>query len=350
MMATSTWLTWKMNRFEIVAVVALLGLLIASAWIVTGHITGLGLSDACWPRTEDGNYATAACDDLMNRFYSITSGEGSLVRIGLALVAPIAGLILGVPVVARELELRTTALAWSLQGTRRRWLAARTIPMLLVGLVAFLILGAVGSLFFGALARGSQSQALTEVASDGLALVARALSAFGVALLMGAMVGRTMPAFIVAAVVVPLWSVVGVGAIQGELSKQFAVWVSQDDESWRDGVPGPLAYVGGGQFDTTKPGVDGEPGARFDYDDVDRQVMAACGQAPNDDTGETPAYQAWAACSDPYYQRVIHAQWDKEVPAARYGDYATVDTLASLLVGGLAILLTFPIVTRRRPS
>jgi hypothetical protein len=28
----------------------------------------------------------------------------------------------------------------------------------------------------------------------------------------------------------------------------------------------------------------------------------------------------------------------------------TVDTLASLLVGGLAILLTFPVVARRRPG
>ena len=349
-MGRATWLTWKMHRFEVVAVVVLLGLLIASAWVVTAHITGLGLSDACWPRTEDGNYATTACDDLMNRFYGITGGEGSFVRIGLALVAPIAGLILGVPVVARELELRTTSLAWSLQGVRRRWLAARATPMLLVGLVAFLVLGAVGTMFFDALARGSQSQALTEVASSGLALVARGLLAFGVALLVGAVVGRTMPAFIVAAIAVVLWSAVGVAFIQGELSKQFAVWVSQNDQGWREGVPSALAYIDGGQFDTTKPGVDGEPGARFDYDEVDRQVRVACGEAPNDDTGETPAYQAWAACSDPYYQRANNAGWDKEVPAARFGDYVTLDTLASLLVGGLAILLTFPVVARRRPS
>ncbi len=349
-MGRATWLTWKMHRFEVVAVVGLLGLLAMSAWIVTGHITGLGLSGACWPRTEDGNYATAACDDLMNRFYGITGGEGSFVRIGLALVAPIAGLILGVPIVARELELRTTALAWSLEGIRWRWLLARAIPMLLVGSIGLLVLGAAGSLFFDALARGSQSQALTEVASNGLALVARGLLAFGIALLVGAIVGRTMPAFIVAGIAVVLWSAVGVSAIQGELSQRFAVWMAQDDPGWRAGVPIALAYTEGGQFDTTKPGVNGEPGARFDPDAVDRQVVATCGVAPDDDTGETPAYRAWAACSDPYYQRVNDASWEKVVPASRFGDYAAIDTLASLLGGGLAILLVFPVVARRRAS
>ena len=77
-MGRSVWLTWKIHRFEVAAVVALIGLLAASAWIVTNHITGLGLSGACWPRDEDGNYATAVCDDLMNRFYNVTGGEGGV--------------------------------------------------------------------------------------------------------------------------------------------------------------------------------------------------------------------------------------------------------------------------------
>ncbi len=349
-MSRAVWLTWKMHRFEVIAGVLLIGLLAISAWIMTGHITSLGLSDACWPRDADGNYATNACDSLMNDFYSITSSEGGFVRIGLALVAPIVGLILGVPIVARELELRTTSFAWSLQASRSHWLASRALPMLLVAMVAFVVLGIMGSMFFDTLAVGRQGAALTEVASGGAALVARGLMAVGVALLVGALTGRTMPAFIIAAIVVVAWSVMGVTMIQAQLSHGWAVWTPSNDDSWQTGQLGYIAYVDHGNFDTTKPGEDGQPGARFDFDTLDREAIATCGNAPDDDSGESAEFRAWADCADPIYQRGNDAGWNLTVPASRYGDYVAVDTLASLLVGGLAILLTFPVVARRRPS
>ena len=352
-MAASVWLTWKMHRFEVLFVACLTAVLAVSALIVTSHITGIGLSETCWPRTGDSTPATAACDDMMTRFWSIAGAEGSYLRMGLALVTPIAGLILGVPVVARELETRTTAFAWSLESRRWRWVLSRALPMLLVAIIGFAILGAAGALFFGALATGHETAALTEVGSQGPALMARGLLAFGVALLIGALLGRTMPAFLVAAVVLVAWFALGMDLVQGDLSRQWGVWVRDGDLGSEPAAP--IAYITSGQFDTTQPGVDGRPGADFDYDALDRLVQTTCGAYPQDpsdpnDEVTSPAEAAWITCAEPIRQRGDDRQWDEVVPASRFGDYVSVDTVLSLLIGGIAIALTFPVVARRRPA
>jgi hypothetical protein len=346
----TVWLTWKMHRFEVIAVVVLMAVFAVSAVVVTSHINGVGLSAACWPRTEDGNYATTACDRLMEQYWILRGSEGTWVRVGLVVLAPLVGLIVGVPVVGRELELRTTALAWSLQGIRWRWLLSRLLPMTLVAFAGFVVLGIAGSAFFDSLRAGRDEPALTEVASSGVALVARGLMALAIAVLAGAIVGRTMPAFIVAAVTVAIVSALGVGFVQGELSRQFAVWRPNNDESWRLGESGPIAYLDGGDFDVSKPGVDGEPGARFDWDALEREVEAACGAPPEDDTGEAPETLAWNSCSEPFYRQTNDIYWNRVVPAARFSDYVTADIALSALVGFLALALTFPVVARRRAS
>ena len=92
----------------------------------------------------------------MNRYWEIADGPAGYVRIGLSVVPPIVGLILGVPVVAREIELRTTDLAWSLSLRRSRWLLTRLLPMLLFALVGFVALGFLGSTLFDALLVGQR--------------------------------------------------------------------------------------------------------------------------------------------------------------------------------------------------
>ena len=175
------------------------------------------------------------------------------------------------------------------------------------------------------------------------------MMAMAVALLVGAVVGRTMPAFLLAAVVMVAWSVVAVPATQSILSRQFAVWVPDQNDDWRDGV-GQLTYVDYGLFDTSTPGVPGEPGARFTYDDLEREAREACGAPPDDDTGESPEWTTWGECADPIYQRGNTGEMSLQVSRSHYGEYAWTDTLLSLLVGGAALLLTFPVVARRRPG
>lgn len=346
-MLRAAWLTYRMHRFEVLFSAVVLALFALGVWFISSQITDLAIPSTCWPRDENGNYARPVCDALMERFWPL-DGTAEYARKGLAVLPPIVGLILGVPIVAREIELRTTELAWSLALRRSRWLLSRLLPMLTLALVGMVILGFLGSTLFTALEVGRASPDLTEVASQGPTLVARGLMALGVAVLVGAIIGRTMPALLVAALLVLAWSLVAVPTVQGSMFDARAVWLNQDDTGWREGA-GPIAYIEGGEFDTSKPGVSGEPGARFDQEAYYEQQVATCGQPPDDDTGESPEWQAWGTCAEAV-PRAQTTQWDKVVPASTYGDFQLVDGVLSLVIGGSAILLTFPIVARRRPS
>lgn len=349
----ATWLTWKMHRFEVVVVLIVLAVLGVSVWVTSSHIASLGLSDACWPRDEDGNYATRTCGELMERFWPMDDQAGYL-RVALTIAPGILGIVLGVPIVARELEMRTTALAWSLTPSRPRWLLARFLPMLFVGIVGLGVVAWIGTQLFDALWAGRQVPDLTEIAAQGAPLLARGLMAVAVALLVGAIVGRTMPALLTAAVVLLVWSLMVVPVVQSNLTHQFAVWVRSQNDDWRDGV-GPLVYDGWqGTFDASRPGIPGEPGVRVDSEEVNRlaeaRVDRECGPYPEDDTVGSPEAAAWERCVEPIWQAVNDMDWERVVSRSHYGDYAVVDTLLSLLAGGAALLLTFPVVARRRPE
>lgn len=340
----AAWLTYRMHRFEVVFVALLLAACAVGVWFISSQINDLGISATCWPRDVNYNYASPVCDALMERFWPL-AGLAGYGRAGLAILPPIVGFILGVPIVAREIELRTTDLAWSLALRRSRWLLSRLLPMLALALVGFVMLGFLGSTLFTALAVGRESPSLTEVAAQGPTLLARGLMALGIAVLVGAIIGRTMPALLIAAVAVLVWSVVAVPTIQGRMFPDYAVWQSQDDQGWRDGR-GPIGYVDYGNFDPSKPGVNGEPGARIDQDQFEPLMLQECGPYPAGDQ-ESPERLAFDECNQQFYNG---HEWSRVVPASAYPQFQFVDAVLSLAIGGAAILLTFPIVARRRPS
>jgi hypothetical protein len=358
----ATWLTWRIHRFEVLFALALAALLGVSAWVIADQIRGLGLGDVvCWPRTEDGDYATRECATIMERYWGV-EGQGALVRVGMTVVPVLIGLILGVTVVARELELRTAGFAWALTPRRMRWLVARLLPMLLVALIAIGFLAWSSTTLFDAMWLARRGPDLTEIAGQGLALVTRGLAGFAVALLVGALIGRTMPALLIGVVVLAGWGMVIVPRAQGILANERAVWTRQDDGGWRDGNDS-IAYADYDTytFDPSQPGLPGEPGLRVDqnaaWEEAARQVTDACGESPEDvddpdyDYG-SPEYQAWSECADPFYlavqQRAV--EWSRNVPRSAWPDFATLDIAMSAALGGVALLLSFVVVSRRRPE
>jgi hypothetical protein len=341
-----------MHRFEAAFAAVLLVAFAVTVFVVGSHLTDLNIASTCWPRDENGNYASELCDDLMNRFWEVMGSEVTYARIGLAVLAPIVGLIIGVPVVAREIELRTTTLAWSLALRRGRWLLSRFLPMLAIALIGFVALGWMGDRLFDAMKVGRAWADLTEVASFGQTLFARGVMALGVALLAGALIGRTMPALLVAGVFVVAWSFLVTPSVQRLMFEDRAVWMNANDQGWREGDLGPIAWVDSGEFDASRPGAPGEPGARVDVEaEYNRLQVQACGPSPDDPDEESAAWQTWYACAnnvsfpkqDDYY-------WTRAVPASEYPAFQAAETALGLGVGSLAILLTFPVVVRRKPS
>jgi hypothetical protein len=74
----------------------------------------------------------------------LLASAASFAKVG-ALATPfVLGLFLGVPLVAREIEGRTTSIAWTLSGSRRRWLVHRAAPVVVIVVLAALLVGIGG--------------------------------------------------------------------------------------------------------------------------------------------------------------------------------------------------------------
>jgi hypothetical protein len=108
----------------------------------------------------------------------------------------VVGLIAGVPIVSRELELGTAQTAWFLWPSRTRWLARKLLPVVAL-LGATIAFAAIGGAFLESTQPG---QDVLHSTAEGPIVVARALAAFGIGLLAGAVFGRSLPAFLIAAV------------------------------------------------------------------------------------------------------------------------------------------------------
>jgi len=125
---------------------------------------------------------------------------------GLAKVAILAtpillGLFLGVPLVGREIEAHTAPLAWSLSRSRRRWLLRRSAPIAGVVIVSCVAAGVAGDLLVHAApwVEGS-GPGFSDWFARGPQLAVRGLAVGTLAVLVGAVVGRQLPALLLAAI------------------------------------------------------------------------------------------------------------------------------------------------------
>lgn len=120
------WLTWRQHRREAL-IFGVVFAAIAAYLIVTGldmyaaynHLTG-GLSVAMCERQQQQR-SDALCNALESAFLE-KYGSANYVLFILALPAPLAGVFLAAPLVARELESGTYRLIWTQSVTRLRWL------------------------------------------------------------------------------------------------------------------------------------------------------------------------------------------------------------------------------------
>jgi hypothetical protein len=110
----------------------------------------------------------------------------------------VAGLLAGSPIIARELESRTAQTAWFLNPSRRRWLGRQ---MLVVGSVVAVSMGAAAlvSSDVEILRRATgDGGAVLNIGQYGWAALGRTLAAFGLGVLVGGLVGRSLPGVVLA--------------------------------------------------------------------------------------------------------------------------------------------------------
>ena len=189
-------LSFRLNRWEVLASVAGTALLAAAMLWFTWQLRALVGTD---PGCVDPSAYAPGCTQLAQRFYELSSKADWLSYFSWG--APFGmGLVLGVPLVSREIEHRTAGLAWTMSRSRTWWLARRAAFLVLVLVVLLIVVAVVGEVLASA-----QMPALhldrdfAWYGRRGGLIVVRGLASLGIGLLLGAMLGRVLPALLLAA-------------------------------------------------------------------------------------------------------------------------------------------------------
>jgi hypothetical protein len=216
-----TWLTWRQFRPQAIAATVALALFAAVLAATEPHMASLyaasGLS-ACHSGT---------CQHLANNFLGQLYGTyGVLWTLGVAviLLAPaVIGLFWGAPLIARELETGTAALAWNQSISRTRWLVAKLTVGGVIAMAVTEALSLMQAWWAAPIGRavghgggpGSMAQnrfGSLVFASHGITPLGYAAFAFTLGVAAGALIRRTLPAmaitvavFAAVQVVMPLW-------------------------------------------------------------------------------------------------------------------------------------------------
>jgi hypothetical protein len=211
------WFTWRQFRTQ--AIIGLALLAVFAAVFVSTRSPLLGLA-------RDMGYAgcTADCASLGAQFVSAAQQDfyGRLLFNGsiLLFVLPLLiGLFWGAPLVARELETGTHRLVWNQTVSRRRWLA---VKLTLVGLAAVAVAGLASwaiTAWASPIDRANGWMTPDTFAVRGVVPIGYTAFAFAVAVTIGMLVKRTVPAMAITLVVVGL-AIVGAIGLRPHLAQQ----------------------------------------------------------------------------------------------------------------------------------
>lgn len=188
----------RQMRAALIATAALTGAIVAVLAVhgMQARSVGSRLVQAC------GSPGSATCrtlqDELWGMYKTLAPYLGYL-TITTVLVAT----FWGAPLISRELESGTAALAWCQSVTRRRWLASRLIVSMSALAALGLILGFTVTWWLGSFTATPQAgeSVLTSVRLHGPLLPAMWVSGLLIGVLIGALIRRVLPAMAVTSVV-----------------------------------------------------------------------------------------------------------------------------------------------------
>jgi hypothetical protein len=188
-------LAWRLQRWEILSVaVAAIGLTVLALLrafrydeLVAGCRAAIEVVAPCGGLHESGT------------IYDIQDQTTVyLVRQGLAILPFVAGVVLGAPLLARELEHGTAQMAWPLARSRPRWLAIRLVPTAIIGAILLVPPALAGEILirsqFPVLSPWGNFEGYGE---RGLLMVLRFELVLVAGALVGGWLGRQLPAVLV---------------------------------------------------------------------------------------------------------------------------------------------------------
>jgi hypothetical protein len=195
------WLTWRQHRAEALLVALALALfaafLLKTGLDMAGASQQLGLGDCLTHAAATGD--RSPCDALVQAF---ETQFGDLYGLShwLSVLPALLGMLVGGPLVARELEQRTHLLAWTQSITRSRWLMAQLALVLGAGLLTSGALLALLLWWFTPFAQLGGRFVPTAFDIEGPVWVAAAGMALALGIFAGALTRRTVLAMLLALV------------------------------------------------------------------------------------------------------------------------------------------------------
>jgi hypothetical protein len=320
-------LAFRLQRFEVIVAIAVAVTVAVSAVVVRARLDAVGVPASCWQAWVSSGFSDIPgdCNELIFRWGLINGEEAAKVTVAMVVLPFALGLLLGVPLVGREIEGGTAPTVWTLSRSRVRWLVGRLAPILLLLVVLSGLLAVTSDVVWSGRNPWQPLPNFSDPGLHGWVLIPKALAVFGVALLVGAAIGRMLPAIVVAlALSLILWTIdatVMDAWLQGE-AKQHAVPMSSTgnfDES---------LFPGGTYFATAWVGPSGE----ILFSQEEAMALAPPGTAD-------PA--TWA------YDNVPQVQMG--VPGSLYPAYQLTEGLLFGVVALGTLIVAFPVVQRRRP-
>ena len=238
-MATTLRILVKTFRFELIAIALGCLLLAGGEVIVHGQLEAVALPKECQFSETFGPFGQesivtptqavdpavqAACELKQTAFYDVDQHATELLGLG-TLLPVLAGILLGVAVIGRELESGTASLAWTLSRSRRRWYLTR-IALLALILGGLLLLPGLAADF---LEHAHQSlvdpgSSFNDGGERGLVFVMRGVLTYAIGVVSGAVIGRQLPAVIVT-LALTLVVIVGFETGVARWERSLAEWV-----------------------------------------------------------------------------------------------------------------------------
>jgi hypothetical protein len=321
----------RLQRFEILACLAAGLVLAGSALLVWFRLTALHVEGGCFPYVA-GPGSVAPCslgaggDAALSAFNALNDSDAKSVMLAMAVLPLLIGMVLGVGVVAPEIESGTAPSAWVLARSRTRWLRGRMLPSLVAATAVLTLLAIASEVLWLAREPYLPNPWLNfdDASLHGPIVVAKGLAAYGVALVVGALLGRALPAVILATVVIWI-GLAGTGTVARSLWMQAEApnhVVAADPNG--DVLAFPGGEIRGGGWLT--------PDGRRISDEE------AWGLLPE---GEPPDPDALLA---KHLERYYNG-----IPGDLFPAWDAAETAGYGAIGGLAVGAAFLVVRRRRP-
>jgi hypothetical protein len=192
-------LTFRIHRFEAVALAILAAAVLGAAAGLLLRLLAFNLPASCFFNGDQFDPGCAARQAEVNDYFSLAGDIGMYVVLAIVILPFALGLIFGVAIVSKELERGTAALAWSIAPSRSRWLLRVALPAFLAVVGTSVVAGLLSDRL--ELVRDPSmdpARTLHHLGLRGVVIPAYGVAAFGIALAVGARLGRVMPALLLA--------------------------------------------------------------------------------------------------------------------------------------------------------